>query len=440
MKIICRKPSGTNCNANEKKFPIDPKIFLPLPLVSVKETSETPFEKSARPRKYLSPAGTYPRSLSGLRFWMYVSTSGENCLICWLARFSLVITRSMTSSMVRGLSAGLGASVAAMVPTPLKIRTKIVVATLRIFSLPSVSQTEFNSHASREIHRLALASRRLELDLLRGASRCFIETVAQTTYHSVYLDAAVRQEYHIENHVTFYFQAAPFRGVLRTRLLQDVHSRRGAFGRRFLLRRLRDGLIREAGGLQRAALGAWRRIRRAVTEPRARHRAADSFVAAGAVAVSRPTRQSGRTKTIDVRGFVRITLASDSVGIAETAGLHFVHRSHHRCRSRAACSKIADLHIFFRPLRLARWRIDFHLLENRIEFHGFRIQRLYFGWCDFCREKNVRLFGVQLHRFRLYRLWFRGRNFGFHLRRRWRLWRWWRNRDFRNRLHQLGNP
>src|SRR3984893_1939379 len=368
---------------------------------------------------------------------MYVSTSGEYCLICWLARFSLVITWSMTSSMVRGLSTGLGASVAAMAPTPLKIRTKIVVVILRIFSLPSVSQTEFNSHASREIHRLAFASRRLELDLLRGASRCFIETVAQTTYHSVHLDAAVRQEYHIENHVTFYFQTTPFRGVLRTRFLQDVNSRRGAFAaRRFLLRRLGGCLIREAGGLQRAALGAWRRIRRAVTEPGARHRAADSLVAAGAVAVSRPTRQSGRTKTIDVRGFVRITLASDSVGIAEAAGLHFVHRSHHRCRSRAACSKIADFHIFFGPLWLARWRIDFHLLENRIEFHRFRIQGLYLGWCDFCREKNVRLFRVQLHRFRRYRLWFRGRNFGFHLRRRWRRWSNW---DFPNRLHPLCN-
>src|SRR6202140_5382583 len=352
---------------------------------------------------------------------MYVSTSGENCLICWLARFSLVITRSMTSSMVRGLSAGLGPSVAAMVPTPLKVTTKIVVATLRIFSLPSVSQTEFNSHARRKIHRLAFTSRRLELDLLRCASRCFIETVAQTTYHSGHLDAAVRQEYHIENHVTFYFQPTPFRGVLRTRFLQDVNSRRGAFAaRRFLLRRLGGCLIREAGGLQRAALGAWRRVRRAVTEPGARHRAADSFIAAGAVAVSRPTRQSGGPKTIDVRGFVRITLASDSVGIAEAAGLHFVHRSHYRRRSRATCSKIADLHIFFRPLWLARWRLHFHLHESRIEFHRFRIQGLYLGWCAFCREKNVRLFRVQLHRFRRYRLWFRGRNFGFHLRRRWR--------------------
>src|SRR5436853_5342747 len=182
---------------------------------------------------------------------MYVSTSGENCLSCWLARFSLVITRSMTSSMVRGLSAGLGASVAAMAPTPLKIRTKIVVATLRIFSLPSVSQTEFNSHASREIHRLAFASRRLELDLLRRASCCIIETVAQATYHSVYLDTAVRKKHHIENNVAFYFQTTSFRGVLRTRLVQDVNRRGGVFvGRRFLLWRADRGrLIREAGGL-----------------------------------------------------------------------------------------------------------------------------------------------------------------------------------------------
>src|SRR5467141_4635779 len=337
MKIICRKPSGTNCNANEKKFPIDPKIFLPLPLVSVKETSETPFEKSARPRKYLSPAGTYPRSLSGFKFWMYVSTSGEYCLICWLARFSLVITRSTTSSMVRGRSAALGASVAAVAASPLKIRMKIVVTTLRIFSLPSISQTEFNSDASREIHWLTFAPCRLELDLLRCASCCFIETVAQTAYNSVHLDAAVRQEHHLDDNVTFYFQTTPFRGVLRMRFFQDVNRGGGAFGRRFLLGCLgRDRLIREAGGLQPAALGSWRRIRRAVTQARARHCAATSLIAAGAVAVSRSTRQCGRAKSIDVSGFVRITLTGDSVGIAEAAGLHLVHRGHDGCRSCAA--------------------------------------------------------------------------------------------------------
>src|SRR6266853_2106931 len=229
MKIICRKPSGTNCNANEKKFPIDPKIFLPLPLVSVKETSETPFEKSARPRKYLSPAGTYPRSLSGLRFWMYVSTSGEYCLICWVARFSLVITRSITSSMVRGWSAGLGAAVVAALLTPPTIRTKINTAALRIFSLPSIRQTEFNSHARRKIHWLAFPFCRLEFDLLRCASCCFIQTMAETADYPVHLNAAVCKEYHLQNNVTFYSQSTPFRGVLRARFFQYVNRRRRAF-------------------------------------------------------------------------------------------------------------------------------------------------------------------------------------------------------------------
>src|ERR1700687_6125815 len=122
---------------------------------------------------------------------MYVSTSGEYCLICWLARFSLVITRSMTSSMVRGLSAGLGASVAAMAPTPLKIRTKIVVVILRIFFLPSVSQTEFNSHARRKIHRLAITFCRLELNLLGRMGRTLIEAVPDPAKDAVHLDRAV---------------------------------------------------------------------------------------------------------------------------------------------------------------------------------------------------------------------------------------------------------
>src|SRR6266852_1627491 len=226
-----------------------------------------------------------------------------------------------------------------MAPSPPKIRTKIVVATLRIFSLPSVSQTEFNSHARRKIHRLAVASCWLELDLLRCACCCFIETMPQTAYNPIHLNAAVRQEYHLENDVTFYPQTTPFRGVLRMRFVQDINRRRRAFaGRRFLLRRFgRYRLIREAGGLQCAPLAAaWRRNRYAVSEARARHRAANSFIAAGPVAVSRSTRQGGRATTIDVRGFVRITLAGDSVGVAEAAGLYFVQRSHDGCRSGTA--------------------------------------------------------------------------------------------------------
>src|SRR5260370_36971825 len=101
-----------------------------------------------------------------------------------------------------------------MVPSPLKIRTKIVVTTLRIFSLPSVCQAEFNSHARREIHRLAFASCRLELDLLRGASRCFIKAVAQAASDSVHLDGAVCQNNHLGSNLTAYFQTNPIFGVL----------------------------------------------------------------------------------------------------------------------------------------------------------------------------------------------------------------------------------
>src|SRR5271165_508196 len=46
-----------------------------LPLIS--GSISTPFASSARPRKYLSPFGTAPRSLLGRRIWMYVSTMGE---------------------------------------------------------------------------------------------------------------------------------------------------------------------------------------------------------------------------------------------------------------------------------------------------------------------------------------------------------------------------
>src|SRR5260370_5538141 len=126
-----------------------------------------------------------------------------------------------------------------MPPSPLKIRTKIAVPALRMFSLPSVSQKEFNAHARWKVHWLTFASRRLELDALRGASCCFIEAVAQTAYHPVYLHGAVRQEHDLENDVAFNSQATPFRRVLRMRFVQDVNRRRGALtGRRFLFRRL----------------------------------------------------------------------------------------------------------------------------------------------------------------------------------------------------------
>src|SRR5258708_38093326 len=89
---------------------------------------------------------------------------------------------------------------------------------------PLVRQTKLNSHARREIHRLTLAFCRLEFDLLRRASRRFIQTVAQTAYHAVHLNAAAREEYHLENNVTFNLQTTPFRGVLPTWFCQDANT------------------------------------------------------------------------------------------------------------------------------------------------------------------------------------------------------------------------
>src|SRR5437764_15494535 len=90
------------------------------------------------------------------------------------------------------------------------------VATLRIFSLPSVCQAEFYSHARRKIHWLAFTFCRLEFNLLRCASRRFIETMAQTAYHSVHLNTAVCQKYRLKDDVAFNPSPTPFRGLLRT--------------------------------------------------------------------------------------------------------------------------------------------------------------------------------------------------------------------------------
>src|ERR1700740_3116322 len=138
-----------------------------------------------------------------------------------------------------------------MVPSPLKIRKKLNITALRIFSLPSVSQTEFNSNTRREIHRLAIALCRLELDLLRRASRRFIETMTETAYHPVHLNAPICQEDHLENDVAFNLQTTPLGRVLWMWFVQDVNRRCCALARRcFLLGRFSsDRLVREARAL-----------------------------------------------------------------------------------------------------------------------------------------------------------------------------------------------
>src|SRR5207244_4063389 len=146
---------------------------------------------------------------------------------------------------------------------------------------------------------VGLYQRRVLFDLLVGP-----------VFIGDHLDAAAGKKYHIENNVAFNLQATPFCGVLWTRFVQDVNRRRGVFARRRFLfwRCAGDVLIRKASGLQRGALGAWRWVRRAIAEAGARHGAANSFIAARAVSVSRSPSQRRRTKTIDVAGCVRLTI------------------------------------------------------------------------------------------------------------------------------------
>ena len=79
------------------------------------------------------------------------------------------------------------------------------------------------------------------------------------------------------------------------------------------------------------AAARWR-IGGSVAKTRARHRAANSFVAAGAIAIARSARQCGRAQTVHVGRIVRIALTGDPVRIAKSAGLHFVHWRFHRRR------------------------------------------------------------------------------------------------------------
>src|SRR5260370_14852810 len=167
--------------------------------------------------------------------------------------------------------------------------------------------------------------------------------------------------------------------------------------------------------------------------PISRHGAANSFIAACAVAIAGPARQSWRAASIDVRALVRITLARNSVGIAESSGLYFVQRSNHRGRCGAARGDVSDFHVILRPLRLVRRYVNFHLVKSGIQFHRLGFYRPKLRRLRLRRQEDVRLLRVQLRRFRIDRLWLRRLNFGLDLRSGRR------DRDFRDRLHQLHN-
>src|SRR5882724_2586278 len=218
--------------------------------------------------------------------------------------FSLLTTQLTTSSMVRGFSAtacgassgnaraeAAGASAAAL-PAAKNSKAK---TNLRILLLPSVCQTELNTNASRVVHRLALAQGRLEFDLLRGLGCGLIESMAQATGDAVHLHVSAGQEHHIQHHVAFQFQATPFGRIVGAGFVQDGNSgvRRTIVGSLFL-GSFRGGnrLVAKTSRLNGSAFStAGRRIRRAISKSGTRHRAANSLIASGAVAVARSVRE-----------------------------------------------------------------------------------------------------------------------------------------------------
>ena len=227
--------------------------------------------------------------------------------------------------------------------------------------------------------------------------------MTQTANDPVNLNAPVCQKYHIDDNVTFNLQAAPFRRVLRTRFFQNVHRRRGAFGaRRSFLGRFRGyGLVREAAGLHRAGLLAGRRSCGSIAEACACHRPANSFSASGAVTVAISAREGGGAEAIDIGCVIRVALAGDSVGIAESTCLHFVDRSHNRCGRGAARGHDAHLYVVLRTLRLARLYFHLHWIEFRIQLNRLYIHFFHLGLYGFRCQEHVLLPRIQLRRFRL---------------------------------------
>src|ERR1700730_7860475 len=118
---------------------------------------------------------------------MYVSTSGLYLDIWLFSRFSLVMTRSITSSMVLAVACGgtgvAGGAEKAAAAKVLKTRMdktdrRAAGTDLNIFFSPSGCHVEFNSHARRKIDGLIILLRRLEFNLLRRANSGLIQAMA----------------------------------------------------------------------------------------------------------------------------------------------------------------------------------------------------------------------------------------------------------------------
>src|SRR5579862_872304 len=296
-----------------------------------------------------------------------------------------------------------------------------------MFVSPSVSQTEFDTYSGRKIHWLSGTQRRFELDLLRGPHGRFIQAVAQAADHAVDLHGPICQEDHVHNHVAFNLHRTPFGGVFGFRFAQNRRRiiRRTAGLLLFLggFRGLRR--VCKAGGGDRAFLAATRRrVGGAVTKSGAGYRAANSFFAARAVAVSLTARQRWRTEARHVRRVFRIALAGYPIRIAEPAGLHFFHGSDHRCWCRASRTQVVDLHVLLRTLGPVLFHINLYGLELRRHIGIFDFYLFHLRFQSLWRDqvgKNVRLLRIQFRGLRWRRRWLRYNR--FYLRRCRRRWR-----------------
>ncbi len=67
MKIICRKPSGRNCIANEKKFPTEPENFLALALAVAQRHQRDTLREVRAAEKIFVAGGHIAQILVGLQ-------------------------------------------------------------------------------------------------------------------------------------------------------------------------------------------------------------------------------------------------------------------------------------------------------------------------------------------------------------------------------------
>src|SRR5580704_4020252 len=309
-----------------------------------------------------------------------------------------------------------------------------------MFLSPSVGQPELNPYSGRKIHRFTLALCRLEFDLLCSFDGGFVEAVSQAADHAVHLDAAVREEHQIQNHVSFNSQTTPFRGVLGAGLVQNNNrSICGTTGCLLLgcIRRRRTGVSEVTRYHRAGLLTSCGRDGRSISETGAGYRALDAFLTAGAISVAFTTGQSWRTKPVHIRGVIRVALARHAIRVTKSTGLHLVDGGIDGSWCRASGIHVVHLDVVFRTLGTIVLGVDLGFLELRGHVRKLGFHLLDLGLHDLGRQvrEDVRLLWVQLGRFDYRRL-----NFYLRSRLDFRGWgRRWRRRyrNFRDRLSDL---